>query len=449
MNINHSYAETLRAQIFADYEAKTPTSKALYERAKDCLAGGIPSTVRFHEPYGMMFKTADGSKLTDVDGQEYINCLLNAGPQLLGATNPKVIAAAKEGADMGMLVLNSDLALEFAELIQKIVPSAELVRMAQTGTESIMFALRTARAYTGKSKFVKFFGHYNGLNDEVLTGLYGTSGGPEFGGQTASSLASTITIDYHDIDALRKTLDENDDIAAVLLDPQMNAGGIWPANKEYMQQVRDLTAERGVVLIFDEVITGFRWAPGGAQEWYGVTPDLTCLSKAIASGAKFGCLVGKKDIMSTIQSNGVLQAGTFTDGVIGYKAAIAAMKEYQRLGAEGEYDKLFARAERFKNALIEAFTQRGIPLHVNQIGPSMKLYATDMDDYCFENVRDNYDHTLTDLFIMGMINEGIYLTNPTLRTIYFSFAHSDEDVDQMIAAADRVLEKYDFVSLMQ
>ena len=446
--MDQAKAAALREQIFADYEAKTPTSKTLYERAKGCLAGGIPSTVRFHDPYGIMFERAEGSKLIDVDGGEYINCLLNAGPQLLGATNPKVVEAAKEGADMGLLVLNSHLAVEFSELIQQIVPSAELVRMAQTGTESIMFAFRTARAYTGKNKIVKFFGHYNGLSDEMLTGLMTTSGGPEFGGQPESSLSNTVTIRYDDIDALRKVLDEDDDIAAVILDPQMNAGGIWPASKEYMQQVRDLATERGVVLIFDEVITGFRWAAGGAQEWYGVTPDMTCLSKAIASGAKFGCLVGKKDIMSSIQSNGVLQAGTFTDGVIGYKAAIAAMKEYQRLQAEGEYEKLFARTARFRQALLDAFSKRGIPLKINIIGPTMKMYATDMEDYSYENVRDNYDHTLTDLFMVGMINHNVYITNPGLRTIYFSFAHTDEDVDFMIEAIDKTLDKYDFAGLV-
>ena len=439
----------IRQRIFSDYAARAPRSKELYERAKMCMAGGIPSTVRFHDPYALMFERAHGCKLIDADGNEYINCLLNAGPQLLGATNPEVVKAAKEGADDGLLVLNSTLAIDFSELVKEILPSADLVRMAQTGSESMMFALRTARAFTGKKKIIKFFGHYNGLNDEVLTGLLSGDSGIEFGGISAESISNTIVVPYNDIDALREVLDADHDVAAIILDPQMNAGGIWPAPKKYLEDVRELTTKRGVVLIFDEVITGFRWALGGAQQWYDVVPDLTCLAKAIGGGAKVGCLAGKAEIMSGIDYNSVLQAGTFTDGVIGYRAAIAAMKEYKRLDREGQYPVLFARALRFKDAVVRAFTSRGIPMRVNIIGPSMKMYATDMADFTYENVRDHYDHTLTDLFIVGMINKGIYLTNPALRTIYFSFAHTNDDVDQMINAVGDTLDTYDFKSAVQ
>ena len=241
----------------------------------------------------------------------------------------------------------------------------------------------------------------------------------------------------------------------MILDPQMNAGGILPASMDYMEALRALTRERGVVLIFDEVITGFRWAPGGAQEYYKVTPEMVVLAKAICSGTKLGVFAGKKEIMSILTPAGmpgapdfpILAAGTFLDNPITLATAITAMKVYRRLGKEGAYERLFAKTRRFEEAAIAAFAKRGIPLQVNGMGPSLKFFVTDLE-MTYENIVKNYNHTISDLFITAMTAQGVILSITSLRTIYFSFAHTDEDVDRMIEAMDVCLDRYDFQSLL-
>jgi glutamate-1-semialdehyde 2,1-aminomutase len=230
----------------------------------------------------------------------------------------------------------------------------------------------------------------------------------------------------------------------------MHAGGIWPPNRDYFRELRQITEEHGIVLIFDEVITGFRLAPGGAQEYFKVKPDLVTLSKAIAAGAKLAAVAGREEVMNTVTPRALapsastkkfaLHGGTFVDGSIALAASIAALKVYKKLGGKGEYQKLFRRSEKLKAGIEEAFAEKGVPVHVNICGPSLKLFLTNLEP-SFE-LYSGLDMTVLDLFYISLMAEGIFLTNPSLRSIFLSFAHTDEDVKKIINSVSNSLGKY-------
>ncbi|GAI42844.1 unnamed protein product, partial [marine sediment metagenome] len=263
-----------------------------------------------------------------------------------------------------------------------------------TGTEAALFAVRAARAFTGKNRIIKFYGHYHGLDDQFCVATTNTSDETSSAGIPEESLKNTVLLKFNDIGAVRSKLAEDNNIAAVILDPQMDQGGLWPASGKYLEELRKLTEERGIVLIFDEIITGFRLALGGAQEYFGVTPDLAIVSKGIAAGAKFAAVLGKEEIMDTLAPKGLaastkklaLHGGTYIDGTMAIAAAIAAMKVYKKLKEKGEYQRLFQLAEKLKTGIEMVFKQRGMPLHINMLGPSLKLYFTNLepsfDVYC-------------------------------------------------------------------
>jgi glutamate-1-semialdehyde 2,1-aminomutase len=270
------------------------------------------------------------------------------------------------------------------------------------------------------------------------------------------SVKNTILLKFNDIEALRRKLVEDNEIAGVICDPQMHAGGIWPPSREYLRELRQITKERGVVLIFDEVITGFRLAPGGAQEYFGVKPDLAALSKCIAAGAKLAAVAGREEVMNTVMPRGLapsatgkklaIHGGTFVDGNMELAASIAALKVYKKLGEKGEYQKLFQRVEKLKSGVEEAFKGRGIPLHINMCGSSLKLFLTNLEP-SFE-VYCGLDMTILDLFYISLMPEGIFLTNPALRSIFLSFAHTDKDVKTIINAVNNSLDNYRFTDVL-
>jgi glutamate-1-semialdehyde 2,1-aminomutase len=440
---------TLREKVFEAYKNATRKSGEMYARACDSLAGGVLSTARYYPPYPIYMTHGKGSKIFDVDGREYIECFLNAGPLLLGHCNPEVMEAVRRSLERGLLIHNPDLAVECAELIKEIVPCAEKVRFANTGTEATLFAVRVARAFTGKNKIIKFYGHYHGMDDQFCVGISNTSSDITSAGIPGESVKNTVLLRFNDIEAVRRKFLEDKDIAGVILDPQMQAGGIWPASREYLTELRKITRQLGAILIFDEVITGFRLAPGGAQEYFGVKPDLVVLSKALSAGAKLAAIAGQEDVMKVLYPKGVshyggkkvaAHGGTYGDGTMAISAAIAALKLYKRYGAKGEYQKLFQRADKLKMGLEQAFKEREIPLHINILGPSMKLFLTDLEPnfetYC------GLDMTLLDLLYLSLMPEGIFLTNPMLKSIYLSFAHTEEDVAKIIEAVNSSLDKY-------
>jgi len=442
----------LRERIFEAYKQRTSRSRELYGRACDSLVGGVICSTRFYSPYPLYMTRGKGNRIYDVDGNEYIDCFLNGGPLLLGHCHPEVMKAVKRELERGLIVYNLDLAIECAELIKEIVPCAEKVRFANTGTEATMFAVRAARAFTDKKKIIKFYGHYHGLDDQFCVGTSNASSSMTSSGVPEESIRNTLLLRYDDIEVVKKKLDEDEDIAGIILDPQMTSGGIWPASHEYLKALRQITQERGVVLIFDEVMTGFRLAPGGAQEYFGVKPDLVALSKAIAAGGKLAAVAGREDVMRTLSPRGLvptgatrklaLHGGTYLDGSVALAASIAALRTYKRLGDAGQYRKLSEQTEKLKTGIEEAFKQRELPVHVNRLGSMMRLFITPLEP-SFE-VYSSLDTTLVELFCTSLMTEGIFLTNPSLRAIFLSFVHTEEDIQRIIDAVHESLDRFNF-----
>ena len=444
----------LRASVFREYESKTPGSKSVHERAVRSLAAGVSGNLRYFPPYPLYMTHGDGGYTFDVDGNRYIDCLMGNGPMLLGHRHPSVDECIRKHQNKGSLIFNPDIIVECAELLQELVPCAEQVRFLNSGSEAVLTAVRFARAHTQKNKFIKFYGHYHGQDDQFLIGR-GLSPTMVSGGVPPESVANTVILEFNDIDVVERKLEEDNDIAAILLDPSMQTGGVWPANKDYLIELRRLSDKHGVVLIFDEVITGFRMGPGGAQKELGVTPDLAVFAKALGNGEKIAAVVGRAAVMdavipgdpsSSFSAGGqkAFQSGTGNDCTTAVAAAIAALKEYRRLDSDGAYESLDDRARRLGEGLVRAFAGHGIRCHVNRWRSLMKVYLSD-EDPSFRALQQA-DNTILSMFLHALLNEGVFLI-PTASNFFLSFAHSDEDVSCVIAAAEAVLEKYQFGKL--
>ena len=441
-----------REAILRAYRERSPRSAALYRHAREVLAGGTTGNLRHFPPYPLYFSSGAGSRMTDVDGNDYIDCFLCNGPLLPGHRHPRIEQAVREHAGIGPLVPNPELAVHAAQAVQGAVPCAERVRFLNSGTEAVMTAVRLARAYSGKPAIVKFFGHYHGQDDQFLVGLEPTP--TAFGsGVPADSFANTRLLRHGDVAALEEMLARHNDIAAVLLDPAMHSGGLWGSSREYLQAVRELTARHGVLLIFDEVITGFRLAPGGAQQLHGVTPDIVTLAKALGAGEKLAAVAGAERIMRVFDPERpagtpfAFQSGTGNDGTSALAAGVAAIGLYQEHGRNGGYQRLNAIAERLAKGLHAAFAARQVPFHANQHGPMLQLFLSDATPG-FEAFARLPAGPLQ-LFYLALINEGVLLSLPTSNHIYLSFAHTEADIDTVLAATVRVLDRYDFRQILR
>jgi glutamate-1-semialdehyde 2,1-aminomutase len=443
-----SERDAARAQreIVRAYRERTPGSAALFDRACRALVGGTTGNLRHFAPYPLYFESGTGSRMTDVDGHEYVDCFLCNGPLLLGHRHPAIVAAVNRHAGTGSIVVNPELATIAAEAIQQAVPCAERVRFLNSGTEAVIAAVRLARAHTGRTKIIKFYGHYHGQDDQFLVGLEPRPA-PFGAGVPACSFASTVLVPYGDAAALADALSAHD-VAAVLLDPAMHSGGLWGSQPEYLRQVRSLTTKHGVVLIFDEVITGFRLAAGGAQALHGVTPDLATLAKALGAGEKLAAVVGREECMRSLDPNrppgtpAVFQSGTGNDGTAALAAGAAAVATYRALERDGEYRRLHGLAERLAAGLTAAFAAHEVPFHANQHGPMLQLFLSDATP-SFETFA-TLPAGPVQSFYLALINEDVLLSLPTSNHIYLSFVHTDADIDRVLEKTWTVLDKYDF-----
>lgn len=442
-----SALQKIESQIVADYSGRTPASAELFARACAVLPGGVSGNLRYFKPHPVYMRTGAGATSEDIDGNSYLDCFLCNGPLLLGHRHPDIVAAMAEADSVGSLVLNPAQLVECAERFCAIIPCAGRVRFLNSGTEAVLTAVRYARAFTGKSRIVKFFGHYHGQDDQFLVGAGPTR--QAFGqGVPETSYAQTLTVPCGDISALERTVGQGDDIAAIILDPAMHNGGLWGVSREFLQGVRDLTHRKSIVLIFDEVITGFRLAPGGAQQLHGVTPDLATFGKALGVGEKLAAVAGRADIMSVVDPAGgdpkrrAFQSGTGNDGTRALAAATAALKLYERNGATGAYGDLNQRGSDLANGLRTVFADAGIPCHVNQQASMLQLFLTSRkpDFVAFSSL----DQRLLDLFYLALMARGVMLSLPTSNHVYLSFEHSEADVARILTASRDVLNDYDF-----
>jgi len=418
-------------------------SKELFEEAKKYIPGGVNSPVRAFKSVGetpRFIERAKGSHVWDVDGNEYVDYVCSWGPMILGHAHPKVVEAIKAQSEKGTSYgAPTELEVELAKMIVEAVPSVEKVRMVNSGTEATMSAIRLARGYTGRNKVIKFEGGYHGHVDALL--VKAGSGLTTFGVPTSPGIPEdfakhTVTVPFNDIDALKKVIDEiGDDVAAVIMEPVMANAGLIIPEEGYLEKVRELTAEKGIVLIFDEVITGFRLSLGGAQQYFGVYPDLSCFGKIIGGGLPVGAFGGKKEIMDYLAPEGpVYQAGTLSGNPLAMAAGIATLKELQK---EGVYRELREKTEKLSEGLKEAAKSAGIydKLCFKQIESISIVYFTPVD-------VKNYKDALTAnteayaAFFRSMLRQGVYLAPSQFEVAFVSTAHTDEDIEKTVKAAE-------------
>lgn len=416
-------------------------SKELYDRAAGLMPGGVSSPVRAFSPYPTYIKRGRGSRLYDADGNELIDCCLGFGPLILGHAHPSVVKAVQEQAGDGTLYgapVEKEILL--AETVRRHFPAMEMMRFVSSGTEATMHAVRLARGVTGRKKIVKMEGGFHGAHDSVLVKAGSgatTHSSPDSAGVPEETAANTLTLAYNDIEAAERLLSAHrGEIAAVLVEPVMgNIGPVLP-DGGYLQQLRELTRKHGVLLMFDEVITGFRLSMGGAQARFGVQADITTLGKVLGGGLPIGAFGASAEIMRNVSPLGkVYQAGTFSGNPLSMAAGLAALNELERIGHEG----LERKGEIVRSQLAEVINAHGLDHQVAGIGSMFQMFMTDRP---VRNHRDvmSCDASRFMRLFHALLERGVYVPPSQFETCFLSTAHTDEDVRRIVDAYDDALE---------
>ncbi len=432
--------------------ARTARSAGLYAKACELIPAGVNSTARAKfsgwDPYPLFASHGTGSRLYDVDGNSYIDYLLGLGPMILGHRPPKITAAVVRAVQERGTVFALPTADEsvLAEKIVRLIPSVEMVRLCNTGTEAVIYSLRLARTFTGRSKVIRFEGMYHGFSDGVYWSKHPKleEAGPESRpvavpqgpGMAPGAGDQLIILPWNDIDALRAAIArEGDDIAAVLTEAVMcNTGCILP-KPGYLEAMRELTAARGIVLIFDEVITGFRLSVAGAQGRLGIRPDLSVFAKGLGGGFPVAALGGRRDIMSLVSDGTVSMAGTYSANTIAVAAANAALDE---LAVPDLYEGLYTRCERFYAGLDRILKDAKLPGYVVGMGPVLQVWFAEQPIHNYRDAARYANHELFRRWWEGMLDRGILFHPGAFENLFVSFAHSDDDIDQTLEAARAV-----------
>ena len=434
--------------FFDAYRLKTPLSKNLFKRAKEVMPGGISHNIHYFPPYPFFIKNAKGSKIWDVDGNEYVDLWMGNYTHILGHC-PQVIIRAiekqlKEGIHWGLVYKNQ---IEWAELIQELLPSAEMVRFCCSGTEATMYAVRLARAFTGKKIVLKIAGGWHGANPDLSLGIKMPYEREESLGLLPELQKYTKVIPFNDLSGSLKVIHQNKkDLAGIILEPIVGEGGFNPATKEYLQMLRSETKKLGALLIFDEVISCFRVALGGAQERFNITPDLTTLGKIVGGGLPVGALVGKREILEKTSPEKkrnkwekiLIGGGTFSAHPLTAAAGLA-MLNYLKDHHQKVYPILESKGKKVRKGMQEAFHREGVNAVVTGIG---SLFQTHFPFQKGESLNSPHSiHRFTDIekremeFRLKMLTKGIHVMH---GGGCLSIAHSDEDIEKIIKAARKV-----------
>ncbi|MBL6663843.1 MAG: glutamate-1-semialdehyde 2,1-aminomutase [Flavobacteriales bacterium] len=422
-------------------------SELLFERAQLFIPGGVNSPVRAFRSVGgtpLFFKSAKGSILTDVDGKNYIDYIGSWGPMILGHCHEPIVETLKKATEnTTSFGAPTELEADIAELICEMVPAVEKVRMTNSGTEACMSAIRVARGYTNKEKFIKFEGNYHGHADAFLikagSGAI-TLGVPNSPGVTKGTAQDTLLAPYNDLSAVKKIIEENpNQIAAIILEPVAGNMGCIPPKKGFLEGLRNLCNEHDIVLIFDEVMTGFRLSKGGASEYYGVTPDMVTLGKIIGGGLPVGAFGGKKEIMDMVAPVGpVYQAGTLSGNPIAMGCGYTLLKELNE--NPNIYSQLEENTAYFEQELRHVFDDKNLRYTINRVG-SMISFHFDVDEV---NNFDDACNANADLFktlFHGVLKRGVYFAPSAFESLFLSTTHTKELLDTTIVAIEETLEE--------
>lgn len=422
------------------------TSQSLFERAKRVIPGGVNSPVRAFKSVGgtpVFMQKGDGAYLYDVDGNRYIDYIGSWGPFILGHNHPKVVEAIEQtlrnvGTSFGA---PTELEVEFAELITSLVPSMEMVRLVSSGTEATMSAIRVARGFTGREKIIKFEGCYHGHGDSFLikagSGAL-TLGVPDSPGVTKGTAQDTLVATFNDIESVRTLVRDNpNQIAAVIIEPIGGNMGVVPASREFLQRLRDLCSQENIVLIFDEVMTGFRVALGGAQSLYGIMPDMTTIGKILGGGLPVGAYGGRRDIMSRVAPAGdIYQAGTLSGNPLAVSAGLATLKI---LRDENPYPDLEAKGKILEEGFRDNLRTLGLNLCLKRVGSMMCLFMTEQDVVDFKTATSS-DAKKYAAYFHAMLARGIYLAPAQYEAMFFSVKHGERELEATIKANRESLE---------
>ena len=415
-------------------------SEELFARAQQVIPGGVNSPVRAFRSVGgrpVFIKRGEGCRIYDEDGNSFVDYVCSWGPLILGHARPEIVEAIRRAAGNGTTFgASTALEVELAEMITRAIPSVEMVRLVNSGTEALMSAIRVARGFTHRSKVIKFEGCYHGHSDGLLAKAgsgVATLGIPDSAGVPEGITSDTVTLPYNDLDAAAEAMKAiGGDVALMVIEPIAGNMGVVAPKPGFLAGLRSLCDQYGALLLFDEVITGFRVAYGGAQELFGVRPDLTTLGKIIGGGLPVGAYGGRRDIMQCVAPLGpVYQAGTLSGNTLAVSAGIAMLKCLQQ---PGFYEELKKKADALALGLSEAAAKAGVSVQANGVGSMMTLFFTDqpVTDYASAKRSDTARYAK---FFWEMLQRGVYLAPSQFEAAFVSAAHSMEDIDRTISAA--------------
>ncbi|MEM2856528.1 MAG: glutamate-1-semialdehyde 2,1-aminomutase [Candidatus Nitrosocaldaceae archaeon] len=416
-------------------------SARLFAKAKKLIPKGVNSPVRYYEPYPFFVKDAKGCKINDVEGKSYIDYCMGYGSILLGHAYKDVIDEVKSQLKLGTLYCApTESEIELAEMLSKSIPSAEMVRLMNTGAEATMHAIRLARAYTKKDKIVKFEGCYHGAYDYVL--VKAGSGAleeriPLSEGMLNSVIDNTLVLPYNNIEAVEELFKRHNDIACIILEPVIANMGLILPKDGYLHKLAEIVKKNDALLIFDEVVTGFRLALGGAQEYYGIKADLATFGKALSNGFVISALTGRRDIMSCLAPEGkVYQASTFAGNPLSVRASIATLKMLKRT----IYKELEKNSSYLTKAIKDLIIDHGIEARVNNIASMFQIFFSKMDIIDYESViSSNTDMFKT--YFQQLLRNGVFIPPSQFETCFLSYSHTREAIDKSIEAIDSSLRK--------
>lgn len=420
-------------------------SEALFARAQKTIPGGVNSPVRAFKAVGgtpRFITKADGPYMWDADGKRYIDYVLSWGPMVLGHNNDKIREAVIEAAASGLSFgAPTEAEILMAEKVNQMVPSMEMVRMVNSGTEATMSSIRIARGYTGRNKIVKFEGCYHGHADSLLVKAGSgalTMGVPSSPGVPDEVAKHTLTVEFNNLDSVEAVFKEHgDDIACIIVEPVAGNMNCIPPVEGFLEGLRAICDKYGTVLIFDEVMTGFRVSRGGAQERYGVTPDITCLGKVIGGGMPVGAFGGKRDIISHVSPTGpVYQAGTLSGNPVAMAAGLAALTQLQQ---DDIYPGIYRSTEQLVNGMQALADKHGVPMTTNHAGSMFGVFFTDVEKVVNYQQAINCNTEQFKKFYHGMLDQGVYLAPASYEAGFVSSQHDEAVVQDTLDAADVVL----------